>query len=128
MEKTMQYAITMIVALSGCIFSSCGCDFIAGKRETNPSGKYSAFTEGSSCGATSPYESSVQIEKPYSVFGRRVWTSRQGIFRATVDLDQLKLQWTDDHRLLVACHCKREAVIFNDSRWRDMTIEYTFLQ
>ena len=128
MEKAIQCARTTIVALSLCMFSSCSCDVAAGERVTNRSGKYSAFTEGSECGATTPYESSVQVERPYFVFGHRAWTSRKAIFRATVNLDQLNLQWSDDRHLLVACRCKTEAVIFNDPRWRDISIEYKFSQ
>jgi len=51
-------------------------------------------------------------ERSYFAFGRRAWTSRKGNFSATVDLDQLKLQWTDNrHLLVVVCRCKRQVVL-----------------
>jgi hypothetical protein len=128
MEKTMQYAMTTIVALSVCVFSSC-CDYVTGERTTNQSGGYSAFTKGSECGgAVGSYESSVKVERQCRLFGHRVWTSTEVIFDARVKVDRLKLQWIDEHHLLVACSCKREAVEFDDPRWRDITIEYKFSQ
>jgi len=129
MKGTMQCARTAIVALSLCMFSSCSCDSIVGERVTNQPGKYSAVTEGSECGATTSYESSVQIERPYRILGHQVWTSSKGVFRATVgNVYDVKIWWIDDRHLSVACHCKKEAVIFNDPNWRDITITYTFSQ
>ena len=128
MEKTMQYAVSTTVTLLFCAFLSCTCDYTSGERATNQSGEYTAFTEGRGCGAVSSYESHVQIERAYRVFGHVAWTSRKGIFGATVNLDQLKLRWTDDRHLLVECRCKKETALFNDSHWQDITIGYQFSQ
>jgi hypothetical protein len=65
----------------------------------------------------------------YFAFGRRAWTSKKGIFSATVDFDQLKLQWTGNrHLLVVVCRCKREVVLFKDPRWQDIDSTYAFSQ
>jgi hypothetical protein len=128
MEKTMQYAITTVVTLSVCVFSSC-CNYVRGERTTNESGRYSAFAKGGECGgAVGSYESSVKVERHYRLFGHHAWTSTDEIFDATVDVDRLKLQWIDEHHLLVSCNCKREAVEFSDPRWRDIAVEYKFAQ
>jgi len=127
MEKRLQHAITALLAGCICILSSCGCDLTTGLTVRNPSGHYVAFTEGGECGgALSSYESHVQISRPYNLFGYQLWTSRKGIFGATVNLDQLTIHWTDEHNLSVACRCRKDAVLFNDAKWRDISITYAF--
>lgn len=60
---------------------------------------------GGECGgAVGSNESWIRLERHYRVFGHSVWTSRQVIFDAKVDTDRLKLRWTDDRHLWVACN------------------------
>jgi hypothetical protein len=107
------------------ILASCGCDLRVGETLTDKSGTYSAFSEGGECGgALGSYESWVKAERHYRLFGHRVWTSREIVFDAAVDVDKVKLQWTDERSLLVACDCTMGEITHNESHWRDINIQY----
>jgi len=111
-----------------CVLLSCTCDYTTGERIANQSQEYTAITEGIGCGATVPYQSIIRMERPYRILGHVAWTTSRGIFTATVGLNKLRLNWADNHHLIVECRCKKDDVLSKDPQWRDVTVEYQFSQ
>jgi hypothetical protein len=123
----MQHVLRGLVVFFVCISWSCGTgNYDQGPRTQYDSHRYTAYTEGDDGGALNGYESFVEVERPYYIRGHKVWTARQTIAAARVGLGQLTLKWDDDHHLSVDCRCEREAFIFANDNWRDITVVYRF--
>ena len=124
----MQYAVTGGLLLLLCVVASCGrCDSTSGATVESKSRRYTAVTSGSTCGLLlSEFESFVEIEHPYFIRGHRLWTTKKTVAGGKLTLDQVKLKWEDDHRLVVECRCQKEVLDFALGHWQDVDIVYTF--
>ena len=124
MRSQLVAGLLLLLSLS----SSCTkCDSIAGVTVQSESHRYIAGTRGSSCGPLlSEFDSFIQIERPYTVRGYRLWTATKTVAGGKLSLSRLKLRWEGDDHLLVDCDCSKQTLDFAEGEWRDVAITYNY--
>src|SRR5579872_4666663 len=112
--------LTSLFALS-LLCSSC-CIDIPQKRVV--AGEYAVYTSMSDCGPGRIDKLSLILEGPSYFFGHKTGTRKRQILYGRLVPERLKLQWVDDHHLVVDCYCNEDAIFYKVTQWQGVSISY----